>query len=370
MLVYRKGAISDAYFRALPDHLSNTTLVFNNTRVIPARLVFYKESGARIEIFCLEPAKGYTHETVFQEKQQAIWHCLVGNSKKWKEGRLLRKLQYRGKDLSLYAERSTDQDGREAVQFSWDQEEYTFGEVLEAAGQTPIPPYLNREAEEQDRSRYQTLYSQHKGSVAAPTAGLHFTPEVLAKLEKKNTESLYLTLHVGIGTFRPVQAETIQEHQMHSELFSLSRDTLLRLLDKSEEGVLAVGTTSTRTLESLFWLGLKMHQQKLYGKPELGQWEAYQLKQNLSLPDSLSVLIEYLDKNNLSHLQGNTRMIIVPSYRYKLVNQLITNFHMPRSTLLMLVAAFIGDDWKKVYAHALNQEFRFLSYGDSSLLIP
>jgi S-adenosylmethionine:tRNA ribosyltransferase-isomerase len=288
---------------------------------------------------------------------------MIGNQKKWKTGILQQYFNYKGKQLTIYAKQLES----EIIEFSWNPPELSFSEILETAGTIPIPPYLNRKAETTDRNRYQTVYAHKKGSVAAPTAGLHFTPGLLRELRSKGFKQDKITLHVGAGTFKPVSSETLEEHTMHTEHFSISRELLSGLIN-SKDPVIAVGTTSVRTLESLYWLGLKVNQTGF--KPIVDQWEPYSEIQEQSVRISLQNLLDYMKDKNLDHLEASTRIIIVPGYRFRLINGLITNFHQPKSTLLLLIAAFIGDGWEKVYDYALNHNFRFLSYGDSSLLLP
>jgi len=372
LLLYQEGEITHDSFRSLPDYLpSGSWLVFNNTRVIQARLNFKKETGARIEIFCLEPLDPADYEQAFQSREKATWFCLVGNVKKWKSGPVFLETSINGTDLKLEAhlkERSSDGF---VVQFRWKNSEITFGEIIEQAGCTPIPPYLNRDAELSDKDRYQTVYSMKNGSVAAPTAGLHFTGEMLQKLKQSEIPMEHVTLHVGAGTFVPVKEENARDHSMHSELVLINK-SFLKLWKKRTGGLIAVGTTSTRSLESLYWLGVKLIEQGPYdpGSLSLEQWENEKLPQDIPLTDSIEHLLEYCSQHKLEHLHFSTRLMIVPGYRFRTISGLLSNFHMPGSTLLLLIAAWIGKDWKKVYDYALREKFRFLSYGDSSLLIP
>jgi S-adenosylmethionine:tRNA ribosyltransferase-isomerase len=372
LLLYRQGDVAQTGFSSLPAHLpSGSWLVFNNTRVIQARLIFKKESGARIEIFCLEPYDPADYELAFQAENSATWLCLVGNVKKWKSGPVSLEIPMKGTVTRLDAwlgERSGE--GR-LVQFKWHSPGLSFGEILEQSGSTPIPPYLKRLAEESDRERYQTVYSQNNGSVAAPTAGLHFTGEMIRRLEQAKVHMANITLHVGAGTFVPVKEENAREHSMHSELVVVSRSFLEQWLLKTD-GLIAVGTTSTRSMESLYWLGIKLQGQPPPNPNSLSieQWENEQMPQDVPLKESIESLLEYCSLNQLDQLHFSTQLMIVPGYHFRTISGLITNFHMPGSTLLLLIAAWIGEDWLKVYNYALKEDFRFLSYGDSSLLIP
>ena len=372
LLRYQAGQIEEFTFRDLPRLLpKGAVLVRNNSKVIRARLLFHKDSGARIEIFCLDPATPTSYELSLGERHRCSWHCLIGNAKRFKEGTQLTRLLHReGQgEVTLTAER-----GEEGViHFSWDNDAYTFGELLELMGILPFPPYLGRETEEQDLTTYQTVYAQHAGSVAAPTAGLHFTPEVFEELRQRGVPVLDVTLHVGAGTFRPVKAEQIGEHEMHAELISLSRQTIEELR-RNLGHIIAVGTTSVRTLESLYHLGAYLHHHPKTPMAELHveQWQPYEgePKEELTADAALDALLSYLDTHGEETLVFPTSIIIAPSYRYRVIRGMVTNFHQPHSTLLLLIAALIGDDWHRVYDWALTHDFRFLSYGDSSLLLP
>jgi len=372
LLLYRNGEVSESIFYRLSDFLPDKSLVvFNNTRVIPARLLFTKETGATVEIFCLEPESPGDYALSFQSRGQCRWICLVGNSKRWK-GTLKRSFITGNKEVTLTVERLQTHGQTHSVQFEWDNPACTFAEILDAAGVLPIPPYLHRETEKSDLQTYQTVYSRIKGSVAAPTAGLHFTPEVLKKLDDKGFKREELTLHVGAGTFKPVQTKTIGEHEMHAEYFSVNRSTIASLID-FEGRITAVGTTSVRTLESLYFIGATLAANPNASPDHLiiQQWTPYEndLPQ-ISTKEALQNLLDYLDSQYLKTLITSTRILIVPGYEFRIVNNLITNFHQPKSTLLLLVSAFVKGDWEKIYNYALRQDFRFLSYGDSSLLIP
>ncbi len=375
LLVYNRGEISQRTFRDLPSLIpSDMMMVFNDSRVVQARLVFEKSTGSKIEIFCLEPYDPREYYQAFQQTSTCTWKCLVGNAKKWKSGTLAMEVASgsRGKKNSIIikAEKTGRDKDAFIIRFRWSGGNVNFGEILEKAGHTPIPPYLNRDAEPQDRRTYQTVYSLIDGSVAAPTAGLHFTNALLDQLDRKGIARLNLTLHVGAGTFQPVSSEDPTKHPMHAEHFYVSRRALQNLLDHPG-GILAVGTTTTRVLESLYWLGLYLSDslQRSENQIFLDQWDAYEIIPG-NRRDSLRQLLMFMEEKGLEMLEGKTRLMIVPGYRFGMVDRMITNFHQPGSTLLMLVAAFIGNDWKQVYDYALANGFRFLSYGDSSLLIP
>jgi len=383
LLVYRQGEIEEGRFFELPDRLpKGLPVVFNNTKVIQARLHFRKETGALIEVFCLEPAHPADYVQNFQQTECCSWLCLVGNLKKWKEGTLTREVCVKGKTLTLSATRGEAIGTSHRITFRWegkDAELTTFAEVLDAVGELPIPPYLNRDTEESDKETYQTVYSKIEGSVAAPTAGLHFTPQVLGNMEAQGIERLELTLHVGAGTFRPVKSEEIGGHDMHTEYISVNRQTIERLIHYGG-GAIAIGTTSVRTLESLYYIGVNLHKgESAEGDPlHVRQWQPYEYAQSiadgkseeLTTIEALKEILEYMERHGQEVIHASTQIIIAPGYRYHLVKSIVTNFHQPQSTLLLLVSAFVGDDWKRIYDYALGHEFRFLSYGDSSLLIP
>lgn len=374
LLVYRHGEVSEDVFYHLPDYLpTGALMVFNNTKVIQARIHFRKETGALIEVFLLEPAAPSDYELMFQTHGHCEWYCLVGNQKKWKEGSLRRSLEVNGVPLMLQATRLGEHGTSQHVAFDWDNDNVSFAEILDAVGELPIPPYLNRETQESDKTTYQTVYSKIKGSVAAPTAGLHFTDQVLSELDAHGIDREELTLHVGAGTFKPVKSEEIGGHEMHSEYISVRKQTLEKLL-RHHASAIAVGTTSVRTLESLYYMGVKLEQNPNLTEEQLhvNQWEPYQLsaKQEITPEKAIQNLLDYLIRNDLNTLHTSTQIIIAPGYQYKIVKMLVTNFHQPQSTLLLLVSAFVHGDWRKIYDYALAHEFRFLSYGDSSLLIP
>ena len=373
LLVYEHGQISDDVFYHLPKYLpKNSLMVFNNTKVIQARLHFRKETGALIEIFLLEPIVPADYEQMFQTVGSCSWSCLVGNLKKWKEGELTRQIDVNGQSFTLRASRRGEHGTGHQIDFEWDAQTVSFSEILEAVGELPIPPYLNRKTQESDKTTYQTVYSKIKGSVAAPTAGLHFTEKVLHEIDACGIDREELTLHVGAGTFKPVKSERIEGHEMHSEFISVRRQTLEKLL-QHDASAIAVGTTSVRTLESLYYIGLKLESSPDLSEDELhvSQWEPYEQKgTSISAAQAIRNIVEYLDRHQRSVLNTSTQIIIAPGYEYKIVKVLITNFHQPQSTLLLLVSAFLKGDWRRVYDYALSNDFRFLSYGDSSLLIP
>ncbi len=372
LLVYNKGVITQTVFSELPKFLPEKKLmVFNNTRVIQARLHFRKNTGALIEIFLLEPAVPADYEQNFQSKGSCSWYCMIGNLKKWKAGSVCRTFMYKGMELTLVATRSEMHGTSHQVLFEWNNPDVSWAEILDLAGELPIPPYLNREAQESDKTTYQTVYSKIKGSVAAPTAGLHFTPAVLAAIDQAGIECEELTLHVGAGTFKPVKSEEIEGHEMHTEFISVKKQTVEKLIEYGAEAI-AVGTTSVRTLESLYYIGQKIHTNRDISEEKLhvSQWEPYETEASITPVQALKEVLGYLDRHSLPVLHSSTQIIIAPGYDYKIVKVLITNFHQPKSTLLLLVSAFLQGDWKKVYDYALGHEFRFLSYGDSSLLIP
>lgn len=366
LLIYDNGGIQERLFRDVPEMLSaGDMLVFNNTKVIHARILFHKETGALIEVFCLEPWEPVDYVRNFAAVGCCTWKCMVGNLRKWKEGVISCDYDYEGKRHLLQAERQQQEGNDIIVTFSWDTP-ICFSEVLECCGRIPIPPYLNRESESSDEIRYQTVYSKNEGSVAAPTAGLHFSLPVLDALCAKGVRMEEVTLHVGAGTFKPVKSETIGGHDMHTEHIVVPRRVVDGLYAQSGN-IFAVGTTSVRTLESLYWMGVKY----LLGNEDfctLGQWEAYQLPDNYTFRESMAALLRWFDETGSGVLKARTTIIILPGYRYRVISGMFTNFHQPQSTLLLLVAAAIGEDWHRVYDYALSHGFRFLSYGDSSFL--
>ena len=389
LLIYKHGDISEDVFYNLPNYLPKGALmVFNNTKVIQARMHFRKDTGALIEVFLMEPAQPTDYELMFQTNHQCAWFCMVGNLKKWKEGSLQREFEIKGHRLTLTATldrvRSQEHGGgtNHWITFVWDNENISFAEILEVVGELPIPPYLNRATDESDKETYQTVYSKIKGSVAAPTAGLHFTEKVLSALDVHGVDREELTLHVGAGTFKPVKSHEIEGHNMHTEFIVVRRQTLEKLLKHNCKAI-AIGTTSVRTLESLYYMGVKLVTNPDASENELhvNQWEPYDLPHNqeglvevdgnvITVEDSIRRLLDYLEREDLMSLHSSTQIIIAPGYTYKIVNALVTNFHQPQSTLLLLVSAFVKGDLRKIYEYAIGHDFRFLSYGDSSLLIP
>ncbi|WP_314126819.1 S-adenosylmethionine:tRNA ribosyltransferase-isomerase [Segatella maculosa] len=384
LLIYEHGKVCEDIFYNLPDYLpKHALMVFNNTRVIQARMHFRKETGALIEVFLMEPAAPTDYEQMFQTKGKCSWLCMIGNLKKWKEGALKHEFAIKGEPLTLSVTMNREKSVYHAtgtnyrVDFTWDNTNISFAEILEAVGELPIPPYLNRETQESDKITYQTVYSKIKGSVAAPTAGLHFTDEVLKAIDNRAIEREEVTLHVGAGTFKPVKSKEIEGHEMHTEYVVVHRHTLESLL-KHDCKAIAVGTTSVRTLESLYYIGVKLASNPDATEEELhvNQWEPYEdgregkTVKRIMPADAIRNIIDWLDRSGTEVLHGSTQIIIAPGYEYKIVKMLITNFHQPQSTLLLLVSAFVKGDWKKIYDYALHNGFRFLSYGDSSLLIP
>jgi len=370
LLIWKDERITESLFLNISEFIpERTLLVFNNTKVIQARLIFRKKTGAPIEIFCLEPQEPSDYAQAFAQTRSCTWLCLVGNSKRWKEG----KLEYLTPDMRCLAERINRRGETQLIRFEWDNPDWTFADVLEKCGELPIPPYLNRKTEASDKETYQTIYSKIKGSVAAPTAGLHFTEAVFRSLREKKIDKEELTLHVGAGTFKPVKSETLEGHEMHSEWFSVKKSTIEQLI-KKEGHVFAVGTTSVRTLESLYYLGLILEKNP-DASPEkltIGQWTPYpETKDQPALPasDALKNLLNYMERNHLETLTTHTQILIAPGYSFKIVNGIITNFHQPKSTLLLLISAFVEGKWREIYDYALANDFRFLSYGDSSVLI-
>jgi S-adenosylmethionine:tRNA ribosyltransferase-isomerase len=371
LLIYKENKIVKDTFRNIDEYLPpDSLLVFNNTRVIRARILFQKETGAVIEILCLEPIFPFDYSLSFGSKEPVEWKCIVGNLKKWKGGALTTPFKYNGNQYYLYAERLQSDGEAWHIKFSWNNCEMSFGEIIETTGHIPLPPYINREDEAEDNERYQTVYSRIKGSVAAPTAGLHFTDYVFEKIKARGIKTVELTLHVGAGTFQPVKAKNIYDHEMHCEHFSIDAKTIILLLENQGK-ILPVGTTSVRTLESLYWLGVKLiqNQPDINANLSLGQWEAYDMVTNISIKESLGALLKYINERNLMCLQAVTSIMIVPGYEFRITNGMVTNFHQPRSTLLLLISAWTGNRWKEIYTFAFENRFRFLSYGDSSLLL-
>mgnify|MGYP002639654657 CR=1 FL=1 len=372
-LLFQLGnKIVEKKFIDLPEILpQNSLLILNETKVVNARLIFEKSTGAKIEIFCLEPVKPVTDfQLAYQQKSPVVWKCFIGNANRWKSGHLELKLSLDGKLVTLFAEKTDRLPEGFLVSFSWDNKDVTFLEIINAVGLVPIPPYLNRKANEEDNIRYQTIYANYEGSVAAPTAGLHFTSNVIDRIVAKGIETDKLTLHVGAGTFKPVVSKTIADHEMHTEKVVIELDTLKHIHKKLSDAIIPIGTTSMRSLESLYWMAAKL----IDGDARfvVNQWDPYILNVNPDFTSerAISLLISYLEDNKLSELKGETRLMIAPGYTFKIANGLITNFHQPKSTLLLLVSALVGDSWKTAYDFALQNEFRFLSYGDSCLFLP
>ncbi|MDR1527463.1 MAG: S-adenosylmethionine:tRNA ribosyltransferase-isomerase [Dysgonamonadaceae bacterium] len=368
LLVYDKGQITESVFDRITRFIpANALLVFNNTQVIQARMIFRKESGAPIEIFCLEPKEPAGYAQSFIQNRSCTWICLVGNSRRWKEGKVYCTID----NVRCTAERLAHYGETHWIRFEWDNPDWSFADILEKLGELPIPPYLNRKTEESDKETYQTVYSKIKGSVAAPTAGLHFTQEILNELKAKQVCLEELTLHVGAGTFKPVKSDTLAGHEMHAECFSVKQSTLEQLLEKQGR-VYAVGTTSVRTLESLYYIGLilETHPDAEPAQLAVGQWMPYGTDSaSLPVDRALRNVLQYMNRKNLDVLTTHTQILIAPGYDFKLVKGIITNFHQPKSTLLLLVSAFADGNWRRIYDFALAHDFRFLSYGDSSLLL-
>ncbi len=382
LLVYNNGEITEDIYKNIADQLpENSLLIFNNTKVVEARLLFQKSTGGVIEIFCLEPHEQYADiTTAMLQKEKVLWNCLVGGASKWKSGQILEKrIQHEGTAIILSANYIEKRTGSFIIELSWIPSSLSFAEVLHFAGAIPLPPYIKREVEESDHERYQTVYAEFDGSVAAPTAGLHFTDSIFEQLENKNIQKDFVTLHVGAGTFKPVKSETMEEHDMHAEWIDVSKGTIKNILNNLDKNIIVVGTTSLRTIESLYWMGVKklgaclpdrqVGSQESESSAYVLQWEAYELsEETISVKDALQSLLDWMNQNKMERLITKTQILIAPGYQFKIIKGLITNFHQPQSTLLLLVAALIGDDWKKVYDYALQNDFRFLSYGDGSLL--
>ena len=383
LLVYKNDTISTHTFadiaRFLPE---NSLLIYNNTRVIQARLEFFKTTGARIEVFCLEPALPADYAQSLTSNKQCTWKCMVGNLKKWKDGALTKKVNINGRLIEFHAELIECNGNTHTIQFTWNNKEILFADILENAGELPIPPYLHRKTEESDLTNYQTVYSKIKGSVAAPTAGLHFTEDVFDSLKTKHIQTAEVTLHVGAGTFQPVKTRDVAEHEMHTEVIEIHKNTI-ELLLSNIGNIIAVGTTSVRTLESLYYIGLQLEksepnpQHLSQGREEqenrinilhVSQWAPYEANKTITTEVALNNILNYLNKENRTALHAETQIMIKPGYQFKIVKGIITNFHQPKSTLLLLVSAFVNGKWKKIYDYAYKNDYRFLSYGDSSLL--
>ncbi|WP_026751273.1 S-adenosylmethionine:tRNA ribosyltransferase-isomerase [Sediminibacterium sp. C3] len=367
--------IRESIYANIADELpQGSLLVFNDTKVVEARLLFQKPTGGAIELFCLEPADQYADITsAMLQKGSVQWKCLVGGAKKWKEGAVVLEVE----GLKILANKVEILPDCFLIEFSWEPAGLSFAEVLHMAGDIPLPPYLNRETEEADKERYQTIYAKHDGSVAAPTAGLHFTENVFAQLEQKQIQKGYVTLHVGAGTFKPVKAAQMKDHEMHAEFIDVKKSTIEQLLAHVSKGIIAVGTTSLRTLESLYWIGVKTIHNPSLASADLAvsQWEPYEnaaensgKKKEYSAEESLTALLQWMDKNNAERIITKTQIIIAPGYTFRMIRALVTNFHQPQSTLLLLISAIVGDDWRRIYEYALTHDYRFLSYGDGSIL--
>jgi S-adenosylmethionine:tRNA ribosyltransferase-isomerase len=370
LLLFDGNTISSDTFTNIDRYLpEGSLLVFNNTRVIRARLLFQKKSGAQIEIFCLEPNSPPDYEASFASQFPVEWKCIIGNLKKWKTGIVTMKFHLNNKEYELHAEKVSPEREAWRIRFEWNNNDISFSEVLEASGHIPLPPYITREDEKEDADRYQTVYSSVKGSVAAPTAGLHFTRDLLARLKGKGVNQVDITLHVGAGTFQPVRASKISDHHMHCEHFFVTRETINELLENHGR-IIAVGTTSVRTIESLYWLGVKAinYPQSNIDDLKVGQWEPYNNDQDIPVKTALKALSDLMAKHKYRSISASTKIIIIPGYKFRVITGMITNFHQPKSTLLLLISAWTGTDWHKIYAYALENGFRFLSYGDSSLL--
>jgi S-adenosylmethionine:tRNA ribosyltransferase-isomerase len=366
LLIYQNGEITSDTFHNVAQYITpKSLLILNNTKVVRARLRFKKESGATIEVFLIEPIEPSDYALSFSSKKKVVWKCIVGNLKRWKQGEL--QMEMEGDGGRLVAKQLSRLSEGVEVEFSWNNSSMSFAEIVEKCGTMPIPPYLNRESEDIDGYRYQTIYAEPEGSVAAPTAGLHFTPKVFKSLGSIHVNPHYITLHVGAGTFKPVTSDTIENHEMHTEHFFVNADLVKKLYHNSEP-VVCVGTTTLRTLESLYWLGVKLKLGKLNGNFNISQWEPYELDLQVDVGEAYKALYEHMRNNGIETLSASTQIIIAPGYEIKTCDALITNFHQPRSTLLLLVAAAVGNDWKKIYQFALDNNYRFLSYGDSSLL--
>ncbi|MDD4372601.1 MAG: S-adenosylmethionine:tRNA ribosyltransferase-isomerase [Bacteroidales bacterium] len=374
LLVFSENQLSQTVFTHIGDHLpAQALLVLNETKVVQARLRFHTKNGAAVELFVLEPADPEVDfQVAYAQTSPVSWNCLVGNSKRWKQGLLVKNIKIKGITIELEAKRIEKKDGFSVIRFSWSEPQFSFAEILDVVGETPLPPYLNRKAEPEDKNRYQTVFARLEGSVAAPTASLHFTDPLLKLLQLQGITFEKLILHVGAGTFKPVSTEQIGDHTMHDEQIQVSRHLLQNLKDRNKRPVIPVGTTAMRTLESLYWFGVMLFEEGLAKSVfHLDQWFPYQDHRELpSVEDSINSLIAYLDHHELESFKATTALMIAPGYEIKMVNGLITNFHQPKSTLLLLVAALIGDKWKHVYDYALANDFRFLSYGDACLFLP
>jgi S-adenosylmethionine:tRNA ribosyltransferase-isomerase len=375
LLIYKNGIIAEDIYLNLPNHLPEKSfLVFNDTKVIKARILFTKPTGAVIEIFCLEPCEPINDYAVVLQKRKSVrWKCMIGGAGKWKLKYLEKKFSVNNDEVTLKAELIEKLEDAYVVELSWNPAEYTFAEIIDHAGETPLPPYIKRKAEENDVERYQTIYSLHEGSVAAPTAGLHFTEKIFSSLKEKNIDTGFVTLHVGAGTFKPVKSETIEGHEMHAEWIDVSTDFIEQLIKNISKGIFCVGTTSVRTVESLYWMGVKamLYPNGTTNDIEIKQWEVYEndmMNNSFGAEEALKFLLTFLKQKKTERLFIRTQIIIVPGYQFKIAKGMITNFHQPKSTILLLVAAMAGEKWKLIYYYALQNNFRFLSYGDGCLI--
>ena len=372
LLIYKAGNISEDIYRNIADHIpEDSLLIFNDTKVVEARLLFQKATGGIIEIFCLEPDDQYPDiTTAMHQHEKVFWKCFIGGASKWKKNQLLeKKIELADRIMILTAKYIDKKADSFKIELSWNDPQISFSEMLHLGGNIPLPPYIKRNVEADDSVRYQTIYAHHDGSVAAPTAGFHFTDSVFEKLIEKNIQKDFVTLHVGAGTFKPVKSDLMEGHEMHEEYFLVKKSIIINLINHADKNIIAVGTTSLRTIESLYWLGVKLSLDSGLNTIELTQWEAYELdKHKISIIDSLQSLLSWMEKNKMDQLAAKTQIIIAPGYIFRIVNGLITNFHQPQSTLLLLVAAIAGNNWQIIYNYALENDFRFLSYGDGSLL--
>ena len=372
LLVYKNGQLYETVFKKINEHLAEKTLmVFNDTKVINARILFAKSTGSKIEIFCLEPYELMAnYQLIMASTKPVQWKCFVGGAAKWKEEILQKEVIISKQKINVFAKKIAQQNDTFIIEFYWQNTSITFAEIIAAAGSIPLPPYIKRNINNQDANRYQTIYANHSGSVAAPTAGLHFTQNVFAHLAKKNIESAFVTLHVGAGTFKPVKAHTMEQHQMHAEYISVTKKTIEHLL-KNIGRIAAVGTTSLRTLESLYWFGVKVCVAKSAVNLTLTQWEVYEptlANTHLTATEALTALLQWMQLKNIDNIFTQTQILIAPTYQFKIANMLVTNFHQPKSTLLLIIAAAVGYNWVKMYDYALQNNFRFLSYGDANLI--
>jgi S-adenosylmethionine:tRNA ribosyltransferase-isomerase len=375
LLVYRDGNIGQNVYKNIAQYIpSGSLLVFNNTKVIQARILFQKSTGGVIEIFCLEPYEAINEYNLVMNKKGSVkWKCMIGGAGKWKEGALRKKLKAENEELEITATLTEKLTDAYVVELSWQPADYTFAEILGLFGDMPLPPYIKRKAEASDKERYQTIYARHEGSVAAPTAGLHFTENIFASFAEKNIMQSYVTLHVGAGTFKPVKAASMHGHEMHSEWIDVNAETIQQLIDNADNSIIAVGTTSLRTVESLYWMGVKttLNSGIAADKISINQWDVYEdplMNTAVSRKEALQSLLQWMQQQKMQRLITYTQILIAPGYQYKVANAIITNFHQPQSTLLLLVAAAVGSNWRKVYNYALENNFRFLSYGDGSIL--